>query len=411
MLSDEVIDSSSALYDMLYQEDTPLSNNNNTSPSITRVLITRTVSPSEIPIVIEDLIHVKSFYTGNNKHPEELYQKSIQYCNTLRTAGYAASLDPYVNGSQSYPNHILCDSSKSSSSSSTSNNNIDNNYISVQADFMLFARSEAHAQNISNTIEQLSQQYELDKTTPYHKVNVDIRDVSQNPKKIWNWIVHATEERLIGYDYIWFMDGDISLKSLNWQAFWQQVKILRPKITQAGTIGRSKDGHATVHGILRHKSDSRLVAAAVPILEVQSPLLEVDTWIGYRNFLANDPEPMEQFEVGGEQCFDMAWCHYAMNKLEGQQQNGKISVVGYHDWSPTLDLSGKDPNQQGRGCVVLYQTPIVHISKYTIVTSGRFQIASLLLCRYFRLKLGAVGKQGLKTVYDVFNYPKPSYAK
>ncbi|KAL7535701.1 hypothetical protein ACHAXR_006675 [Thalassiosira sp. AJA248-18] len=339
-------------------------------------------------------MHVKSFYTGQH---EELRQKSLRYCNTLKEAGYAASLDPYINGSQSFPNHILCDSNDATT---------ENNYIAVRADFMLFARSDAYAHNISKTIDLLSGEI---KQNAVYEVGVDIRDVSHNPVKIWNWILHCTESRLAEYDYVWFIDGDISLKSLNWQAFWQQVKLMRPKITQAGTIGNGREGHATVHPVLRFKEDSRLIAAEVPILEVQSPLLEVETWLGFRNFLVHDPEPMEQMADGAEQCFDMGWCHYAKNNLTGVQSHGPISNLGYHDYSPTLSLTGD--SHKGRGCVVLYQTPIVHISRMSRVTAttGRFGIAQALLCRYFRLKVGVIGKMGLKTVYELFNAPKPSY--
>ena len=49
----------------------------------------------------------------------------------------------------------------------------------------------------------------------HRDVKVDIIDVSAAPKKLWNWIIHANEETLDRYDYVWFVDGDIRLTSLN----------------------------------------------------------------------------------------------------------------------------------------------------------------------------------------------------
>mmetsp|Transcript_21417 Transcript_21417/g.46522 ORF Transcript_21417/g.46522 Transcript_21417/m.46522 type:complete len:129 (+) Transcript_21417:57-443(+) len=46
----------------------------------------------------------------------------------------------------------------------------------------------------------------------------------------------------------------ISLQSLNWQEFWQQVKLMRPKITQSSLIGIETE-HGTVLRILRFNTE------------------------------------------------------------------------------------------------------------------------------------------------------------
>ena len=93
-------------------------------------------------------------------------------------------------------------------------------------------------------------------------------------------------------------------------------------------------------------------------------------------------------------------CHLAKNNYEGTQANGQVSQLAYHDWSPTIDTD-KSPH----GCIVLYQTPIVHLSKNTINMAGRFETVSKLLCRHFRLKKGVIGKGGLGFAYQLFNAP------
>ena len=400
-----------------YNEMTFPKNNNNinsnstTTSPFTKVLMVRSVSPSEIPNVISDIMLIKSFYTGQH---EELKQQSLEYCPLLQSAGFNAKLDPLYNattktdrgvlGARSFPNHILCNTNKLQQSSMMDNNY----YLTIHVDVMLFARSDEYVRNITDKIDVLSKEIDGSATTTTltYKPQIDVRDVSLNPIKLWNWVLHCDEDRLQGYDYIWFMDGDIHLRTLNWQAFWQQVKILKPKITQAATIGsRSEADFGTVHSVLRHKEDTRLMAAEVPIIEIQSPLLEVDTWIKFRNIVYNDPEPMEQIEQGGETCFDMAWCHLARNKYEGTQVPGPISQIAYHSWSPTIDTAHPTGGEE-HGCTVLYQTPIVHLSKRTINMEGRFQTVSKLLCRYFRLKKGVIGKGLLGSPYQLYNAPK-----
>lgn len=192
-------------YDMLHHQYV------NTT-SITKVLITRTVSPSEIPNVVKDIAYIKSFYT---LHGEILKQNSRVYCDVLKN-GYAinwtthADFNPYINGTQSFPNHVLCNSNYAT---------MDNYYSTIRVDFMLFVRSEEDAQEISQKISHQSESMQTKQSL--HEVKIDIRDVSNNPKKLYNWIMQLTGETLVGYHYLWLVDGDLSLKTLNWQAFWQ----------------------------------------------------------------------------------------------------------------------------------------------------------------------------------------------
>ena len=130
-------------------------------------------------------------------------------------------------------------------------------------------------------------------------------------------------------------------------------------------MGNGLDQVGSTHAKLRHHGDSCFIACTTAMLEVQSPLLEKETWLGYRKFLANEPEPMGTMRGGGEQCFDMAWCHYAMNNWTGTQATGPMSLVRYTDGATPLSITDDSVNDaaKGRGCVVLYQTPIVHITR------------------------------------------------
>ncbi|EJK71557.1 hypothetical protein THAOC_06984 [Thalassiosira oceanica] len=219
--------------------------------------LVRTMAPSEVDIVVEDILHVKSFYAGEH---EAWMERSRSRCGELRAAGYAATPDARTSCSlapeRGHGAECLADHKRG---------------VGANPQDRVIARGgRGHTGRLSEP----SQDMELD--LPVHRT-----------------------ERLAGYDYVWFIDGDNALRSLNWQGFWQQIMLLRPKIAQGGAIGSSPERPATVHKVLRHNGDARVMAAEVPIVEVQAPLLEVDTWIAWRDFLANDPKPMERFEVGG----------------------------------------------------------------------------------------------------------------
>ena len=364
------------------------------SSSIIRVLITRTVSPSETSIVATDVAYVKSFYSGQ-QHILHL-EKSKSHCNQLKSHYDGILDDPYKSDSSIFPNYLLC--------MNASHGMEDNFFSRVEADFMLFARSTDHVEQLQMEIEKQSSL--TNQTNIYHhNVDIDIRDVSSNPKKIYNWVIHADRDRLLNYDYIWFIDGDIKLKSLNWQAFWKNVHIMKPKISQPSMIGGNSNQPGTTWTTLRYQSDARLIAAEVPIVELGVPLLEVETWLKYRDIMFNNPSVMNDLRLGGENCFDMGWCHLAKTNMTGQQQRGKMwdKDIGYGR-GIEMDMS-TNSTMKGRACMVFYQTPLQHITKGTFVRDSAWATATANVCKFLREEKGVFGKGGSWTVYELFNFP------
>ena len=139
--------------------------------------------------------------------------------------------------------------------------------------------------------------------------------------------------RLYGFDYVWMIDGDILLRSINWVAFWQQILLLHPKIAQPSIIGTKEGVYSSYHSVLRHQQDSRLLAAESSIVELMTPLFHVDTWLGYRDVLTKHPELriLRRIRVGG------TWCHYAKNNMTGQQVIPSQKLSGY-DQSISISL-------------------------------------------------------------------------
>ena len=357
-----------------------------------RVLITRTVSSSEASGVQEDLRYVQFFYDGNNH--KNLLKESKVHCNSLKNG---TSLSPYgVRGERSriFPNHILCSNQHAG----------ENNFISVQADFMMFALTSTVGLKLLEFYIALGT-INATTTRRQYKVDVNIIDVSVQPEKIWNWIKYANEEALQEYDYVWFIDGDVSLASLNWHAFFTQIRLMQPKISQPACIGKS--GVGTDFKILGHQSDPRVIAAEVPIVEVMAPLLETEMWLRYRDFIRSQPEVMKNIALGGEQCFDMGWCHFAKNNMTGTQSEGimwdaNISSFEHFNSSVTL-LDERNPSI-GRSCLVFSQTPYVHVSKKVRNKNLDRQRAGKAICNFLRGRKGVIGRRGLHKVQELFIY-------
>ena len=51
---------------------------------------------------------------------------------------------------------------------------------------------------------------------------------------------------------------------------------------------------------MRQHGDRRVVAAETAIVEMMVPMLEVDTWLGYRNVIASQPPLTQHLQRGGE---------------------------------------------------------------------------------------------------------------
>lgn len=409
----------------------------------TKVLIARTVSPSEYEHVVADVHRINSHHqeassSAAASSPSSLAStylaESMSQCNLLHNS--SSTITPYSNGSKTFPNHVLCDPNNYNRNNQTimgMEEENENNYLTVKADFLLLARNAEVANSMSNLLASTNSS-----STSHEQCcdNVEIVDVSlgENTIKIWNWIQHLNEIRLYDYDYVWMIDGDIDLSSLNWHAFWQQVKLIRPKICQPAVIGNDKGAHGTSHSILNYYGDSRVLASEVAIIELMTPLFEVDTWLGYRDVIANQSQDLlNNLKKGGEDCFDLAWCHYAKFNMVGEQI-WPPKKLGYRPSAPTyatLDydatvgdnvgsnggdngdngdnnnssttVAKKKPFEGHNSCVVLYQTPVVHMNKKSLGKGRNFRKGGTAVCKYFRENYRI--HWAIKSVYEVFVAP------
>lgn len=342
----------------------------------TRVLIARPVSPTEIKNVIDDLRHFNSYDSFSDQ--EKLAHSKTQ-CDRLRQS---QMVDPFTYGSQTFPNHIICDSSYTLGA--------------IEVTFLFFARNGEVAKNISDSSNSM-------------RVKSEVIDVSGDSIKVWNWIYYLNEVMLFGYDYVWMVDGDILLRSINWVAFWQQMLLFRPKIAQPSLIGTAPGKPSSWHPILRHQEDSRLLAAETALVELGAPIFHVETWLGYRERIAKHTELIERIKVGGENWLDASWCHYARSNMIGEQMWPSQNLV-YNSELHSIDPKNESSVDtfKNRSCVVLYQTPLVHANKKALKKTYEFRLITGRVMQYlkenFQVQLAG------ETAYEVITTPIHAYA-
>lgn len=351
---------------------------------LTKVLIARTVSSTELANVVADARRIDS-----HRDPDaaaRLLAASASRCGLLRNATAnataAARIDPFENRSGTFPNRVLCDDRAALGG---------NHYLSVRADFLLFARDGEVARRAAALVLPL-------------EGSVAVADVSERAVKIWNWILFLTDAEVEGYDYVWMVDGDIELRSLNWHAFWQQVLLVRPRVSQPCVIGTWKGSHGSGHPILNHNPDPRMLAAETAIVELQAPLFEVDTWRGYRGFVARQTREglLNWIEQGGEDCFDLAWCHYARANMTGEQLWPPKKHFSFDPNAPAYSPgdNSTDPFGGHRSCVVFYQTPVVHLNKRSLGKGRAFRQGGREICLFFKRNYHI--HWAVRSVYEVF---------
>ena len=133
-----------------------------------KVLIARTVSPTEVDNVLADVNRILSYSHPSNH--ERYLSASLSQCSSFHNDSSTIDL---FNGSDTFPNYILCDVNRKQG----------NNYYTVKADFLLFARNKDVADAIYN-----------ENITIDEEDKINVLDVTNSPVKLWNWIAHLTEE-------------------------------------------------------------------------------------------------------------------------------------------------------------------------------------------------------------------------
>lgn len=152
------------------------------------------------------------------------------------------------------------------------------------------------------------------------------------------------------------------------------------------------------------------------------PLIDVTTWLDYREIIMkqNDTELLQHIRNGGEDCFDLAWCHN-VRQGNGMQdwQDRPTKTLRYDESSPkfqydkasTYNFSGDAAELYSvaelmggfynRSCVVLYQLPIIHGNGKALVKDRKYKRAGEQVRLYLRNKFRIVW--AVRNAYETFS--------
>jgi len=205
--------------------------------------------------------------------------------------------------------------------------------------------------------------------------------------------------KTIDTDYVWIMDGDIRLRNIAWECFWNIISRFKPSIfaptIMASTdlerekhksyVGSTHPWHCYTDATLPKPNDmQRLLAMDVPLLEIQLPVFTRTAWQIIYNEFSNRVKGWGDFKtVWGP---DQVWCsvidHYLHNtntskRLQGRRRmpwhKAKTSCGIQKELKFNIETEGKELyydefNNQNyhHTCMLVHATPAEHLDTKSI---------------------------------------------
>ncbi|CAJ1951856.1 unnamed protein product [Cylindrotheca closterium] len=214
-------------------------------------------------------------------------------------------------------------------------------------------------------------------------------------------------------DYLWMMDGDIRLRNMAWDCFWDTALTFKPAIfapTIMSSLSYKTERRKLYTGsthphqcyntsyIPQIKNDfQRLVAMDVWVIEIQLPVFNVAAWETiYKVFSENVPGWGDFESMWGP---DLYWCklvdHHLLNvkdtereRLQGRprmhwddvketcsfddsvkypiDEGLYLDNTGPSSASSSSSSSSSGPRQLPHACMIMHSTPVEHLDTKTI---------------------------------------------
>lgn len=225
----------------------------------------------------------------------------------------------------------------------------------------------------------------------------------EGKNKINFWHKFLKPDLIPGYiDYIWMMDGDIRLRNMAWDCFWDTALSFKPAIF-APTIMSSTSykterrklysGSTHPHQcyntsyVPEFQNDfQRLMAMDAWVIEIQLPVFNVVAWEGIYKIFSEKVPGWGDFEsMWGP---DLYWCklvdHHLLNVKDTEQERlqGR-SRMHWDDLKETCSFDNAikfpmDEKQSGmymdresgrllpHACMIIHSTPVEHLDTKTI---------------------------------------------
>jgi len=200
-------------------------------------------------------------------------------------------------------------------------------------------------------------------------------------------------------DYLWIMDGDIVIRNMAWQCFWNIVLTFQPGIvapalmSTTGAAENRKHYVGSTHPHWCYDSSGndfqRLIAMDTGVVEQQVPMFTRDAWQVVYETISEKVKDWGNFESDWGP--DIVWCkvvdyHLFNNQTERDRFQGRpamkwgiakktCSIIpnisfGYDEMTSinqeSMSLSlNRHPDEQ-HPCMIIHATPVMHLDTKSI---------------------------------------------
>ena len=188
--------------------------------------------------------------------------------------------------------------------------------------------------------------------------------------KTYFWYNHLTKDNIPATtDYIWLLDGDIVIRHMAWDCYWNIIHRYQPAINQPALIdepGREQHNFWTAvshpSACFDNKEFSQLVGIETSFVEQQAPMFRRDAWMAVRTVLDDGMGPW--YHSKSSWGIDNVWCGIVQTDLMG------VTYQTFRDQEPAIPFQLRDTCQVERvernqerpiGCMIVHATPVVHM--------------------------------------------------
>lgn len=211
-----------------------------------------------------------------------------------------------------------------------------------------------------------------------------------NKMKIYFWENFLKD---VSQDYLWLMDGDISLQNMNWSCFWNLVSRYDPAIFQPAIVFESpheEEKKAKGLGVHYSKCDTdadadsilpSLAGVETRMIEIQLPLFRSDVWMAVRSSFDEHLGSWGNFST--DWGLDSVWCGLADEiRSSGRTMINPILQKHGQNWKHMRDhcemnrthVLASSPvghahqiiQERPPTCMVIQATPVKHMDTKSV---------------------------------------------
>ncbi|GKY93721.1 hypothetical protein MPSEU_000339200 [Mayamaea pseudoterrestris] len=201
------------------------------------------------------------------------------------------------------------------------------------------------------------------------ELNVEII-LKEKVLKTYFWYNHLTEDSLpSSVDYVWLLDGDIVIRHMAWDCYWNILRKHNPAINQPSLIDNPQREAHNFWKAVSHPSAcvndakfQKLVGIETSFIEQQAPMFRKDAWLAVRSVLDAGIGMWNHSQTTWG--IDNVWCGIVQNELhnvtfEALQAEGlPVPYTGLDN----CQVEQVEPDKKRPiGCMIVQATPVVHI--------------------------------------------------